>query len=173
MLRWTFHILTLMSLVLMIASCVAWVRSGWNSENVVRQGGNGLIAAGYTNGRCMLFELVFHEGDIPISWHWWSTDEGIDAADSFLNDATASIRLGAFEYHTIRPADNHPTIKKFTIVFVPIWFMTLLFTILPMWWLLAYRKRSKGYRLKRGLCLTCGYDMRASPDTCPECGHTT
>jgi len=28
MLRWTFHILTLMSLVLMIASCVAWVRSG-------------------------------------------------------------------------------------------------------------------------------------------------
>jgi hypothetical protein len=35
--------------------------------------------------------------------------------------------------------------------------------------LIAKAKRRK-FRLKHNLCAACGYDLRATPDTCPECG---
>jgi len=51
---------------------------------------------------------------------------------------------------------------------IPYW-LTLAISaplILPSW--TAHRRRAK--RSKLGLCPTCGYDLRAAPDRCPECG---
>jgi hypothetical protein len=47
-----------------------------------------------------------------------------------------------------------------------------LFLVLPAFWILVAVERhirNRG-RVAPGCCRTCGYDLRASPDRCPECG---
>ena len=50
---------------------------------------------------------------------------------------------------------------------MPQWPFAFLFMILPLIWGICYvrRRRRQGH-----LCDTCGYDIRASKDHCPECG---
>jgi hypothetical protein len=54
------------------------------------------------------------------------------------------------------------------IVLVPYWVVLTLTAACPTAWLVRRRRR----RLARGLCPTCGYDLRAHApgERCPECG---
>jgi hypothetical protein len=55
-------------------------------------------------------------------------------------------------------------------VVVPLWFLAVVFSILPALRLRAIA-RTRGRR-RRQLCIECGYDLRATPERCPECGYT-
>jgi hypothetical protein len=35
---------------------------------------------------------------------------------------------------------------------------------------LARRAATRQVRIENGLCLNCGYDLRETPERCPECG---
>jgi hypothetical protein len=55
------------------------------------------------------------------------------------------------------------------VVAIPYWLVVLPTTVLP-----AVRVRAAVVRARRrgrGFCPACGYDLRATPDRCPECGE--
>jgi hypothetical protein len=59
-----------------------------------------------------------------------------------------------------------------TIYGIPYGYFLMLFLLLPAWrWLpLLIRRTRARFIISPGICRNCGYDLRATPDRCPECG---
>ena len=65
-----------------------------------------------------------------------------------------------------RPGSNGVTVR------LPPWAVVVATGTLPaVRYARHRRRRAARFRKARGLCPACGYDLRASPDRCPECGE--
>jgi hypothetical protein len=116
-----------------------------------------------------------------IGWYWsashpysWSTWARIGKYQAANQGNTLSI-----QWHQGRNAGNWPVgipDGSFHLldwgVFIPYW-QVMAISLLPMVALLviaASTRRIKRRRQAMMLCTTCGYDLRATPERCPECG---
>ena len=76
-----------------------------------------------------------------------------------------------FALHTGDPSRRHPNGIWLPVrIAAPHWFFVLVMLGVG-WWVLRQRgKWLRRERMERGLCETCGYDLRESRGRCPECG---
>jgi hypothetical protein len=153
--RRTFTALSVLSLLLCLATPALWVRSyrigdavGWPGETL----------AATSEGR-LYFSFIAERFANENPWRsvtvWqWSDRTGRRPVPRF--------EFAGFAYTTI----GTPAVS--TSFAVPMWFLVLLFAIAPAVWI---RRLLRSRRRRRaGHCPVCGYDLRATPERCPECG---
>ena len=84
-------------------------------------------------------------------------------------DCTTYWVVGPLSFIIGRQGGAGPFAIRLHELIVPHWFVFLL-TLLPVPWL--WRRTRRVRRADEGRCAVCGYDLRASPQRCPECGAT-
>ena len=67
-----------------------------------------------------------------------------------------------------RSPPSDPEAAPYLGLVVPWWVLFFFTAILPCLWTLLHLRPRRGPRF--ATCVKCGYDLRASPDKCPECG---
>src|SRR4051812_40695598 len=84
-------------------------------------------------------------------------------------DRPSTLGLLAFFWHSSEKTAGKATLSSWTVA-VPLWVPLLLALTPPALTLRARRRRRRLARV--GLCPTCQYDLRGTPnsDRCPECG---
>jgi hypothetical protein len=168
------NLLTAGSLLLCVAVCVLWVRSYWVSED---------LGFGTPRGRCYVcpssarldvylatgeyasepLGLLYNRRPEPPAW-----DEVVWRLQDMIGGPPESYkvlgpRMGFAYFGASTPLGYY----RLSVLSVPCWFVLLLTFLPPLAWV---RRRARYHRLQHALCPRCGYDLRATPDRCPECG---
>jgi hypothetical protein len=148
--RRLFASVCVLSLILCLATVGLWVRSYRLADTAGHYDG---VGGGFsiTSSEGWVHSLIAKDG-LGDTRRWFC----------FVGDPPPYMLPGFRWIATRAPYGNQ-------YVVFPHWLPAILFALAPAWWVLGpYRRQSK--RRKLGLCMTCGYDLRASPDRCPECG---
>ena len=79
------------------------------------------------------------------------------------------VSLDRFITSNLELPDGQSNMRQVNVI-IPDWFLFGLLMTTPCLWLF-HRLRSRS-RFAAGKCRACGYDLRATPECCPECGTT-
>jgi hypothetical protein len=140
--------------ILLIAALAVWVRSYHYADTVdiLRSADGQTVSLDSRSGRLTLTTAPFR------------TSYGVSGRDTrwsceWLRDPAprARFRISGWE-----------RLPGGWALHVPYWAVVLLLTFPTAWRMSAYLRRARDAR--NNLCPACGYDLRASPDRCPECG---
>ena len=178
-----------------------WMNFGWSriGDWHVQYGGYtvGRWGSEFTVRR----EVLNREGFLIVAPSWWDDDEvrrdagrdetirrlgwsvGASARapaflryrllilDRILREAESRGRHGPGFYAMWEPSGTSPAPLR--VVVVSWWWLAAIGTlpVLPQIAVAIGRRFRQRLRCTDGLCLSCGYDLRASPDRCPECGQ--
>ncbi len=158
--RRIFISLAVLSLGIAISAILVGVRSIWTADSI-----------SWSNG-----DITTTRGDLVVAY--LSGIEGRSGGLKHTSDSARSYKVKSlwgvqpalarvgFAYDVVRD----PRWRWYRAM-VPLWFIALLAMILPAQWLRLARGRWRiEKRRAAGLCENCGYDLRASPNRCPECG---
>jgi hypothetical protein len=167
--RWIVRVLAVVSLASSLAVAAIWSRGFFRGDAVqfwYSRGGSGQFIYGVGLG----------DGSILIqSDHLDRPAQGATKWVYIKDPSHASPPLwpclrGYWTYYSMHRDLTGGNIDQFQLTF-PCWSAELVALSLGLPWLLTRRKSLRARRLAAGLCPTCGYDRRATPDRCPECGR--
>ena len=174
--RRLFTVATALSLLLCLLTAVLWVRSYAHydfavhgvetSETVANtfevSSGEGVIEFAATHYDSMDDDIRLHGSHT----HWYLHSEPTVSREDELHNQF----VGKTGWHTGRIGYGYEGgggVQERRLC-VPHWGLAGLALVLPVCWT-THRLRSRRRRY-RGQCQICGYDLRATPDRCPECG---
>jgi hypothetical protein len=157
--------LSALSLLLCAGACVLWVRSYLVGDGFVWKpadappyyrayAGRGVVRIGsgqYAFARPPYFEYF---------------PDPTPTRQTGYRPGTLAHRL-SFDFHRGSDSKGMPS----TNVIFPLWSAVLTSAVLPALWIRGVRRdRTLRRRASANRCLACGYDLRATPERCPECG---
>ena len=163
-----FKLSTAVSFFAFMLVAALFVRSYWYADEVAFGSSDDVLRTIMSSrGRVM---LLYRESTLFGSLPWPAhrslalPDAEFDQGWNWMAGPASSSVLGFARINI----DGVPGYRGWRGCAMPDWFGMLMTFIIPARWLYPmYRQRSRAHD---NLCTQCGYDLRASPYCCPECG---
>jgi hypothetical protein len=163
------------SVSLFLAMAALWVWSCWQApvfeyDPALRE--RYVIWA--AQGRICFDLIVLHGGSTYISRTWGYSTSPVNASESWgweCGGTDDGWRFLGMQYmHDLTVLSGR---RQYYVIFVPFWMLMVPASALPIARATKWHFGRRTWRMEHRLCLHCGYDMRASPERCPECGTPT
>jgi hypothetical protein len=159
---------SVLSLVLCVAAVGLWLRSYWRTDRWRTDWhGSRYVVLAANRGTFYLTWTLVDANDTGAFNISFAAPPGFSTTAATTDDDDESSGLSSFLGFKWLFSDFGPmSVRTYG---VPAWFLVAL-TATPALIALHRIRRRRREANRRGLCPACGYDLRATPDRCPECG---